>query len=148
LNSTKLGAFATAALTLIYIALFANLGVIGVTSGEPVGVAIGIMILVFPLLGVWLMIQEFRFGMAIEKLAKKIQAEGAWPVFEFELRPSGRPTRASADFVFLEQQKNTQAHPEDFHSWFSLGLAYDAAGDRRRARAAMRTALKLAKTSL
>jgi Flp pilus assembly protein TadD len=32
---------------------------------------------------------------------------------------------------------------DDWSAWFRLGLAYDDAGDRRRARAAMRTAIRL-----
>jgi Flp pilus assembly protein TadD len=36
-----------------------------------------------------------------------------------------------------------QARPDDWAAWFRLGTAYDAAGDRRRARAAVRHALQL-----
>jgi Flp pilus assembly protein TadD len=36
-----------------------------------------------------------------------------------------------------------EAAPEDWRSWYRLALAYDAAGDRTRARAAARHALAL-----
>ena len=37
----------------------------------------------------------------------------------------------------------TEAAPEDWRTWFRLALAYDAAGDRTRARAAARHAVAL-----
>ena len=33
--------------------------------------------------------------------------------------------------------------PDDWRAWYRLGIVYDAAGDRRRARAAVRTAIRL-----
>jgi Flp pilus assembly protein TadD len=70
-------------------------------------------------------------------------------MFDFELRPSGRPTRESADRVFETYAAAATQQPESVLAWFSLGLAYDAAGDRARARKAMRKALALnAKASL
>jgi Flp pilus assembly protein TadD len=49
--------------------------------------------------------------------------------------------RASADRVFQEQKAKTEKNPDDWREWFALSLAYDAAGDRSRARKAMREAL-------
>ena len=36
-----------------------------------------------------------------------------------------------------------EAAPDDWRSWFRLSCAYDAAGDRKRARASMRDAVRL-----
>ena len=105
----------------------------------------GSTLLVLPLLGAWLIFAELRFGLRIEALGRRIEQAGAWPQFDFELRPSGRVVRSSAQAAFEKYRDEAQAQPEDFHSWFNLGLVYDAAGDRRRARAAMRKALSLAK---
>jgi Flp pilus assembly protein TadD len=35
--------------------------------------------------------------------------------------------------------------PDDWRTWFRLGIAYDDAGDRRRAREAMRRAISLSR---
>ena len=35
------------------------------------------------------------------------------------------------------------ASPDDWRAWYRLGLAYDASGDRRRAREAVRRAITL-----
>jgi Flp pilus assembly protein TadD len=40
-------------------------------------------------------------------------------------------------------RRETEQRPEDWRTWFRLALAYDAAGDRTRARAAARHALTL-----
>ena len=132
-----------ALLTLIYTALLANTGITLLLLYEPVAKIMGFFILVFPVLASWLIIREFVFGVQIERFATIVESQGKWPHFDFELRPSGRPTRESADRVFASFAKNAQQNPESAFAWFSLGLAYDAAGDRPRARKAMRKALAL-----
>ena len=71
----------------------------------------------------------------------KAYHQNVWPEFNLELRPSGRPVRASAAKVFAQFAELAEKNPDDWHSWFNLSLAYDAAGDSRRARAAMRKAV-------
>jgi cytochrome c-type biogenesis protein CcmH/NrfG len=83
--------------------------------------------------------------LAIEKLSKQIETDGTWPELKFEFRPSGRATKESAAIVFAEYAKKVAADADNYLNWFALGLAYDAAGDRRRARASMRRALKLSR---
>jgi tetratricopeptide (TPR) repeat protein len=104
----------------------------------------GALLTAFPVLAAWLIFAELRFGLQLEKLQRRVEAENAWPHFDFELRPSGRPVRASADAVFAQYSQIAESQPDDWHNWFNLGLAYDACGDRRRARAAMRKAIALA----
>ena len=59
------------------------------------------------------------------------------------MRPSGRVMREDGDAVFPIYRADVEAHPDDWRAWYRLGLAYDAAGDRRRARAAVRQAIRL-----
>ena len=99
-QNAKLGAALMALLTLIYTGLLANTGITLLVLDEPVAKFMGALILVFPIFSIWLTIREFVFGVQIERLATKIEREGKWPQFDFEYRPSGRPTRASADRVF------------------------------------------------
>jgi tetratricopeptide (TPR) repeat protein len=144
-QNAKLGAALMALLTLIYTGLLANTGVTLLVLDEPVAKLMGALILVFPIFSIWLTIREFVFGVQVERLASKIEREGKWPHFAFEYRPSGRPTRESADRVFESFAIAAQNNPSSAHAWFSLGLAYDAAGDRKRARQAMRKALVLSR---
>jgi tetratricopeptide (TPR) repeat protein len=141
MSRTKVGVLVTAGLTLVYIGLLGNSAVKFIQSGQSIGMIMGVTLLVFPLIGAALVLIELRFGFRIEKLAARLEVEGAWPKFEFELRPSGRPVRASAQREFEKYKAAAEASPEDWRAWFSLGLVYDAAGDRSRARAAMRKAL-------
>ncbi|MEY2676438.1 MAG: hypothetical protein RL510_458 [Actinomycetota bacterium] len=141
MQRAKVGAFATGVLTLVYLVVLGQFGLKMIESATPVGVVMGSLVLIFPLFGLWFMVQEFRFGIRVEKLASRLNEEGAWPQFDLEVRPSGRVIRASADRVFQEQKAKTEQNPDDWREWFALSLAYDAAGDRSRARKAMREAL-------
>lgn len=133
------------ALLLLYVVLLANTGITLLFTGVVIGQVMGALILAFPLLAVWATIVELRFGLAAEKLVARIEAEGTWPDLGIETRPSGRAIRSSADAAFAKWSALAEENENDFHSWFNLSLAYDACGDRRRARAAMRKAISLAK---
>ena len=144
MTATKVGAIVMAALLVMYIVLLANTGVQLLMVDSALAKVMGSLILAFPVFGLWAIIQEFIFGTRVEALERRVQQESAWPEMNFEMRPSGRPIRASADAVFEQFRQAASERPEDWHSWFYLGLAYSAAGDRRRARAAMRKAIALA----
>ena len=144
MGSAKLGAYLTGALTLVYLLVLGQFGLAMIQSGLAIGVAMGSLVLAFPLLGVWVIFREFRFGTRVERLAAIVRLEGSWPEFELELRPSGRPIRESAQAVFEKVAAEVDGHETDWHVWFNLSLAYDAAGDRTRARSTMRQAVSLA----
>jgi hypothetical protein len=143
MTSPKLGAFVLSAITLIYLFLMTNQAITLIQIDDPIAKTMGFALFGLPAVGVWSIIRELRFGLQVEKLAKRVRDENVWPRFELEMRPSGRPIRASAEKVFAEYAELTEKNPDDWHSWFNLSLAYDAAGDSRRARAAMRTAVRL-----
>lgn len=143
MNKAKAGAFFIGAITLIYVGLMANQAVTLVQIDSAVAKTMGFALFGLPAVGVWAIIRELRFGLQVEALSKQVRQEGAWPLFDLELRPSGRPVRASAEKVFAAFAERTEKAPDDWHSWFNLSLAYDAAGDSRRARASMRKAVSL-----
>ena len=102
-----------------------------------------LLLLVLPLIGVWALVAELRFGRNSERLVRRLEAEGGLPVEELPIRPSGRPLRDAADAEFPMYRAAVDEHPDDWRAWFRLGLAYNSAGDRRRARGAIRTAIAL-----
>ena len=126
-----------------YAALIGFKGFALLGSGSVVGVVLGVALLVLPLLGVLLVWREIEFGRRTSVLAKALEAEGGLPVDDLPRRPSGRVDRAAADARFQQMREQAEALPDDWRSWFRLVLAYDAAGDRTRARAAARHALAL-----
>jgi hypothetical protein len=102
---------------------------------------LGVAVLVLPLIGVWVVVAEIRFGLATERLAHAMPDEPEEPLPRL---PSGRVDRAAADARFAERRSQVEAAPDDWRCWYRLAVAYDEAGDRRRARAAMRTAIERA----
>jgi hypothetical protein len=108
-----------------------------------VAVALGVALFVLPLLAAWALVAEVLFALRAERLGVLLDAEGGLPTDELPLRPSGRIDPAAAAEVFPVYQAATEAAPDDWRTWFRLGLAYDAAGDRRRARWATRQAIRL-----
>jgi tetratricopeptide (TPR) repeat protein len=147
LNSAKAGAIFMTALVLVYLVLIAERSYALILSGDLIGIALGSIMLFLPAVAFWAIAMELRFGLRIEKLGEILKQEKAWPQFPFEYRPSGRPTKASAEAVFDEYRKAVEADELNWKAWFALGLAYDAAGDRARARRSMREAIALANNS-
>ena len=141
---TKIGALVMTALTILYVVLLGDKGVVLLGSGHLAGTIMGGVLLVLPAVGLLGIAYELRFGVRLERLAKTLIARGEYPEFNLDLRPSGRPTRVSADAEFERFSAAAEAQPESWAAWYALGMAYDASGDRRRARAAMRRAIKLA----
>lgn len=135
------------ALVVVYLVLVADRSLALIGSGEPIGIAIGSLMFVLPAVAFWGILMELRFGLRIEKLGASLMKEGSWPSFPFETRPSGRPTKESAEAVFDDYRQKVEADEANWKAWFALGLAYDAAGDRARARKAMRQAIALANNS-
>jgi hypothetical protein len=140
-----LGAGLMAFLLVLYLALAGQRAVLFLSTGEPIAIGIGAALLVLPLLGLWALVRELMFGVRSQQLADRLAAAGELPAEDLPLRPSGRPDRVAADARFPVYKDAVERAPEDWGAWFRLGLAYDACGDRRRARQAVRTAIGLAK---
>ena len=130
-------------LVLFYGVLLAFRGIALIQEGGAAGVLLGLAVLVVPLLGVALVVREIQFGWQCDRLAKDLAAEDGLPVDDLPRRPSGRVDRGAADAHFARMREEAEATPDSWQSWFRLSLAYDAAGDRTRARAAARHAIEL-----
>jgi len=147
MSRAKIGALVMTALLFTYVVLLANTAISLLATGILLAQIMGFLLLAFPLIGVWAIVVELRFGLATEKLVARIEAEGTWPNLGIETRPSGRAVRASADAAFPKWRDAAEKNEHDFHAWFNLSLAYDACGDRRRARGALRKAISLASSA-
>ncbi len=105
---------------------------------------LGLGIIILPLLVLWGVWQEVQFGRAVARLGDQLAASNGLPEDRLPRRPSGRINREAADSAFAEFKAAAELEPDSWPVQFRLGLAYDACGDRRRARAAMRRAIGLA----
>ncbi|WP_375478251.1 hypothetical protein [uncultured Jatrophihabitans sp.] len=109
---------------------------------------LGAAVLALPLIGLWVVAAEIRFGLATERLGRRLDETAEPQVDDEPLQrtPSGRIDRDAADARFAERRVAVEADPADWRRWYRLAIAYDDAGDRKRARAAMRTAIERAAT--
>jgi cytochrome c-type biogenesis protein CcmH/NrfG len=136
-------AFMCAAL-LVYLVLLGRSAVLMIGSGRAVGVVLGVALLILPAIGLWAMIATLRAGFAHQKLARLVAEDGMeLDVSALPRRPSGRIERDAADALFDAVHAELDRDPDDWRRWYRLARAYDYAGDRGRAREAMRKALEL-----
>lgn len=142
MSGAKVGAVVMAVLLALYLALVGWRAVQFVQTGEPVAIVMGVALIVLPVLAAWAIWRELRFGIRSQRLVRQLEAEGALDL-GLPVRPSGRPERAAADDAFPAFRDAVEADPDSWRAWLRLGLAYDAAGDRRRARTAVRRAIEL-----
>ena len=131
------------AVLVVYLVLAGYRGLLLLGSGELLPVVLGVGVLLLPLVGVYVVWREVQFGFATQRLARELHEAGRWPHEVLPTAPSGRPDRSAADALFAVRREEVETTPEDWQAWFRLALAYEDARDRRRARAAMRTAIVL-----
>lgn len=141
--SARVGVVVMALALTLYIVLAGQRAVLLLGTGDPVGIAMGVALLVLPVLAAWGLWRELAFGTGAARLGRRLEEEGALPEEELTVRPSGKPDRAEADALFPVYRDAVEGAPDDWRAWYRLGLAYDGAGDRRRARQAVRTAIGL-----
>ncbi|MBK5239337.1 MAG: hypothetical protein JJE28_09570 [Actinomycetales bacterium] len=141
-----IGSVFMAVLLVLYLWVAGYQAFVMMGSGNGVVITMGIALLVLPIIGVWALIRELSFGIRSGSLIKRLEGENGLTVDNLEHRPSGRTIRDSADEEFPLYAAEVEAAPESWRAWMRLGLAYDASGDRKRARAAVRTSIALSKT--
>lgn len=136
-------------LSLALVAYFLLLGqraVALIRAGTPVAVGLGIGTILLPVLGAILLFFELRFGWRTQQLGRQLEREGGLPdVSGLPRLASGRVDKKAALPHFQAMKDQVETNPHDWRGWFRLADAYDLAGDRRRAREAMRTAIQLSR---
>ena len=132
-----------AALLVLYLVFVVNYALVLIGDDEPIAKALGFALIVLPFLGAGVLAADLIFVVRGERLVKRLGAEGGLPVDDLPRLPSGRPDPVAADLQFPAYQAEVEADPESWRAWLRLGLAYDASGDRARARWATRKAIAL-----
>ena len=133
------------AVLIVYFWLLADRAVALIGSGTAVGIALGIGVLLLPIIGAVLVGWELRFGWQTQKLARRLADDDLLPDdSELPRRASGRVERDAADAHFEVIRAEVEAAPDDWRGWYRLAHAYDLSGDRKRARSSMRHAIELA----
>lgn len=143
MSKAKIGAIIMVVLLGAYLVVMVNRGWILLTDPEPIAKVMGVALFVLPVIAVWAIVRELFFGASMERLAKILEKEGGLPPDNLPRTPGGRIIREAADKEFEKYRAEAEADPDNWRSWFRLSCAYDASGDRKRARATMRKAIKL-----
>ena len=133
-----------AALLALYLGLSLQRAWILLSSDVLVSKLLAIGMIILPVIGVWALAREIVFGSRLEGLGRELEGEGGLPA-DLPRRPSGRIVREAADRDFEHWAQEAEATPQDWRSWYRLGLAYSASGDTPRARRCMRDAVALSR---
>ena len=136
-------AVALTALLGLYVWLVAVRAVAMIGTGEPVGIVLGLALLILPLLAVWVVWREWSLAISVQRMADELAAADELPVDDLPRSPGGRIDRAAARAAFDGFRERAEREPDDWRSWYHLAFAYDAAGDRHRARESLRRASTL-----
>jgi tetratricopeptide (TPR) repeat protein len=128
----------------VYFFMLGRIAMAFITSGELAAVGLGLALLVFPLIGIWVMVSTLRAGLAHQRLARIAREEGMeLDVSSLPRMPSGRIQRDAADALFVMVREELENDPDNWRRWYRLARAYDYAGDRSRARETMRKAVEM-----
>ena len=140
---TKIWVGLMLALTLFYVLTLLGRGIILLQESSLIAIAMGLAILVLPLVALWALFAELQFGLKAQRLSSRLIALDI-PGLDLDLRASGRATKDSANKELERIQDAVTKDPENWSLLFQLGEAHDAAGERKNARAAIRKAILLA----
>ena len=143
LSKTKISVGLICLLLVFYLVVMLQRAVLLLTDPDWIAKLLGLAYLVIPLVAAWALISEVRFGATTEKMAKVLESEGGLPEDTLPRTPGGHIVREAADAEFEKYKVEAEAAAHDWRSWFRLSCAYDAAGDRKRARQSMRDAIAL-----
>ncbi|NRG41926.1 hypothetical protein HRK28_13500 [Rathayibacter sp. VKM Ac-2835] len=140
---TRIGVGLMAVLLALYLFVCLQYSFVAFAAGTVPGIVMGVGLLILGGVGVWGLVREVAFGVRAEKLARRLEAEDALPSEVLESSANGRLDRAEADALFPRYAADVDENPESWRAWYRLGLAYDASGDRKRARGAIRRSIAL-----
>lgn len=140
--ATRLGVAVMAALLALYLGFTLWYALTLLAAAQPTAKAIGAALLALPLVGAWGLLAELLFAFRAGRLLKQLAEEGQLPAAA-PRTGTGRADRVEAAARFAGYRAEAERAPESWRAWLRLALAYEAGGDRRRARRAARTAIAL-----
>ena len=128
---------------LFYFVFLGRLGYQLAATGEWAGILLGIALFLLPVVGLWAVVRELMFGLATERLGRELASRGELPEDDLTRTAAGRIDREAGSVLWQAAKDEVEASPDDAGAWYRLAIGYDAAGDRKRGRAAARHAVKL-----
>jgi hypothetical protein len=145
-KATKVVAIITVMVLILgfYFFLLGQRGVTLIQNGGVASTALGIGVILLPIVGLWIVWATLKAGFDHQRLASRIREEGLeLDVDDLPRRPSGRIERDAADELFQQVKAEWEKDPDNWRNSYRLARAYDYAGDRGRARETMKRAVAL-----
>jgi hypothetical protein len=130
---TIAGVIFMSALLALYIAFAAYQAALLVLSGEPFTLLYGVALFVAPIIGIWSLFRELKFGRDAQRLFTQYLAERGEPQL---------PVINRRDLAAVEKVVATPV-PATWQDALVLGLTLDTVSRRREGRAMVRQAIKL-----
>ena len=128
----------------LYFFLLGRIAMAFITSGEAAAIGLGLAVMIMPLIGIWVMVSTLRAGLTHQRLGRIVKDEGMeLDVTSLPRMASGRIERGAADALFATVRDELENDPDNWRRWYRLARAYDYAGDRSRAREAMKKAVEM-----
>jgi tetratricopeptide (TPR) repeat protein len=133
---------------IVYFILLGRIAMAFITSGEAAAIGLGLALMIMPLIGIWVMVATLRAGLTHQRLGRIVKGEGMeLDVSSLPRMVSGRIERDAADALFATVREELENDPDNWRRWYRLARAYDYAGDRSRAREAMKKAVEMEERS-
>lgn len=123
-----------AAVLSVYLFFAASRGIDLIRTDDPAVQALGVAVLILPILGAFLVIREIRFGKLSYQMGQVID-EAYLPAADIAADQKNANLVAAIDRA-KEDMDNWQA-------WYSVALAYELMNERKLAREAMRYSVEL-----
>lgn len=139
--TARIGVVVMGLCLVLYLVIAGQQAVLFIGTGDPIAMGMGVALLVLPLIGVWALVRELLFGVAAERLGRRLEAEGGMPVAETDLTPSGQIAREDAEPLITRYRREADRAPADWRALYRLGVVQGASGRRREARASIRGAI-------
>lgn len=113
-----------------------------IATGHPLMIAIAVAVALVLIAVLYAIYSEWRTAMTVSTMSREFERDGLLVVDDLPRSPGGRIDRTIADEQFVTIREQAQDNPNDPVALYNLAFAYDASGDRKRARATLRAAVK------
>ena len=121
------------ALLALYIGFAGYEAVLLILSGKPLTLVYGLALFVAPVIGIWSLVRELKFGRDAQRLFARYIAERGEP----QIPVINRRDRGAVEALVATPI------PDSWHEALLFGLTLDTVGRRREGRAAVREAIRL-----
>ncbi|GAA2523046.1 tetratricopeptide repeat protein [Rarobacter incanus] len=111
-----------------------------IQTGNWAGIGIGVAALALPVIIVVFVVREIVLAIEVQRMADQLAAAGELPTDDLPRSPGGRIDRDAADAAFIAVREQVERDPDNWKCWYHLAFAYEAAGDKTRARQTLRKA--------